>query len=141
VIPDLSVVWVILLVLLLIGVLNRLLLRPMTRVMAERDGAIRSARELAEASQARALAATDELEARTRAARGDVYRQMDEKRRDALERRAQLVAGTRSEVERATADAKQRVRAQALAAREQLDRDADAIATTIVERVLGRKAS
>jgi F-type H+-transporting ATPase subunit b len=141
VIPDLSVVWVILLVLLLIGVLNRLLLRPMTRVMADRDGAIRSARELAEASQARAQAATEELDARTRAARGDVYRQMDEKRRDALERRAQLVADTRSEVERATADAKQRVQAQALAARAQLDRDADAIATTIVERVLGRKAS
>jgi len=33
------------------------------------------------------------------------------------------------------------VQAQALAARAQLDRDADAIATTIVERVLGRKAS
>jgi F-type H+-transporting ATPase subunit b len=141
VIPDLSVVWVIFLVLLLTGVLNRLLLRPMTRVMEERDGAIRSARELAEASQARAQAATDELEARTRAARGDVYRQMDEKRRDALERRTQIVADTRSEVERATAEAKQRLRAQALAAREQLDGDADAIATTIVERVLGRKAS
>jgi F-type H+-transporting ATPase subunit b len=141
VIPDLSVVWVVFLVLVLTGVLNRLLLRPMTRVMADRDGAIRSARELAEASQARAQAATEELDARTRAARGDVYRQMDEKRRDALERRAQLVADTRSEVERATADAKQRVQAQALAARAQLDRDADAIATTIVERVLGRKAS
>ena len=140
-IPDLSVVWVIFLVLLLTGVLNRLLLRPMTRVMEERDGAIRSARELAEASQARAQAATDELEARTRVARGDVYRQMDEKRRDALERRTQIVADTRSEVERATAEAKQRLRAQALAAREQLDGDADAIATTIVERVLGRKAS
>jgi F0F1-type ATP synthase membrane subunit b/b' len=140
-IPDLSVVWVIVLVLMLTGVLNRLLLRPMTQVMTERDGAIRSARELAEASQTRAQAATEELEARTRAARGDVYRQMDEKRRDALERRARLVADTRSEVERATTDAKQRVRAQALAAREQLDRDADAIATTIVERVLGRKAS
>ena len=140
-IPDLSVVWVIVLVLMLTGVLNRLLLRPMTRVMVERDGAIRSARELAEASQARAHAATEELEARTRAARGDVYRQMDEKRRDALERRAQLVADTRSEVERATTDATERVRAQALAAREQLDRGADAIATTIVERVLGRKAS
>lgn len=140
-IPDLSVVWVVFLVLVLTGVLNRLLLRPMTRVMADRDGAIRSARELAEASQARAQAATEELDARTRAARGDVYRQMDEKRRDALERRAQLVADTRSEVERATADAKQRVQAQALAARAQLDRDADAIATTIVERVLGRKAS
>jgi len=141
VIPDLSVVWVIVLVLMLTGVLNRLLLRPMTRVMGERDGAIRSARELAEASQARAQAATEELDARTRAARGDVYRQMDEKRRDALERRVQLVADTRSEAERATTEAKQRLRAQALAAREQLDRDAGAIATTIVERVLGRKAS
>ncbi len=140
-IPDLSVVWVIVLVLMLTGVLNRLLLRPMTRVMGERDGAIRSARELAEASQARAQAATEELDARTRAARGDVYRQMDEKRRDALERRVQLVADTRSEAERATTEAKQRLRAQALAAREQLDRDAGAIATTIVERVLGRKAS
>jgi F0F1-type ATP synthase membrane subunit b/b' len=141
VIPDLSVVWVILLVLVLTGVLNRLLLRPMTRVMGERDGAIRSARELAEASQAKAQAASEKLEASIRAARGDVYRQMDEKRRDAMARRAQLVAGTRSEIERSIADASRRVQAQTLAARGQLDRDADAIATAIVERVLGRKAS
>jgi F0F1-type ATP synthase membrane subunit b/b' len=141
VIPDLSVVWVILLVLVLTGVLNRLLLRPMTRVMGERDGAIRSARELAEASQAKAQAASEKLEASIRAARGDVYRQMDEKRRDAMARRAQLVAGTRSEIERSITDAGRRVQAQSLAARGQLDRDADAIATAIVERVLGRKAS
>ena len=140
-IPDLSVVWVILLVLVLTGVLNRLLLRPMTRVMGERDGAIRSARELAEASQAKAQAASEKLEASIRAARGDVYRQMDEKRRDAMARRAQLVAGTRSEIERSITDAGRRVQAQSLAARGQLDRDADAIATAIVERVLGRKAS
>jgi F0F1-type ATP synthase membrane subunit b/b' len=141
VIPDLSVVWVIFFVLLLTAVLNRLLLRPMTRVMGERDGAIRSARELAEASRAKAQAASEELDARTRAARGDVYRQMEEKRRQALERRARLVADTRSEVERTIADAAHRVQAQAAAAREQFDRDADAIATTIVERVLGRNAS
>jgi F0F1-type ATP synthase membrane subunit b/b' len=141
VIPDLSVVWVIFFVLLLTAVLNRLLLRPMTRVMGERDGAIRSARELAEASRAKAQAASEEFDARTRAARGDVYRQMDEKRREALGRRARLVADTRSEVERTITDAKHRVQAQASAAREQLDRDADAVATTIVERVLGRKAS
>jgi F-type H+-transporting ATPase subunit b len=140
VIPDLSVVWVIFFVLLLTAALNRLLLRPMTRVMEERDGAIRSARELAEASQAKAQAASEEFDARTRAARGDVYRQMEEKRREALERRARVVAETRSEVERTITDAKHRVQAQALAAREQLDRDADAIATTIVDRVLGRKA-
>jgi F0F1-type ATP synthase membrane subunit b/b' len=141
VIPDLSVVWVIFFVLLLTVLLDRLLLRPMTRVMSERDGAIRSARELAEASRAKAQAASDELESRTRAARADVYRQMEEKRRQALERRASLVGETRAEVERSIADATSRVRAQAAVARAQIDRDADTIATTIVERLLGRKAS
>ncbi|HWF84539.1 MAG TPA: ATP synthase F0 subunit B [Vicinamibacterales bacterium] len=141
-IPDLSyVVWVIVLVLLLTTLLDHLLLRPMTQVMEQREGAIRSARDLAEASRAKAQAATDELESKTRAARGDVYRQMDEKRREASEHRAQLVADTRSEIERSLAEAKARVQAQASAARAQLEHDADAIATSIVERVLGRNAS
>jgi F-type H+-transporting ATPase subunit b len=141
VIPDLSVAWVIVFVLVLSVLLDRLLLRPVTRVMSEREGAIRSARELAEASRARAQAAADELEAKTRSARAEIYRQMDEKRRAALERRAEIVADTRREVERSMADATRRVRAQATAARAQLERDADALAAIIVERVLGRKAS
>jgi F0F1-type ATP synthase membrane subunit b/b' len=141
VIPDLSVAWVIAFVLLLSVLLDRLLLRPVTRVMSEREGAIRSARELAEASRARAQSAADELDTKTRSARAEIYRQMEEKRRAALERRAEIVADTRREVERVLADATRRVRAQATAARAQLERDADALATIIVERVLGRKAS
>ena len=74
-------------------------------------------------------------------ARAEIYRQMEEKRSAALERRAELVANTRREVERSIADATGRVRAQATVARTQLERDADTLATMIVERVLGRKAS
>ena len=140
-IPDLSVVWVIVFVLTLAVILDRLLLRPVTRVMQEREGAIRSARELAEASRAHAQAAADEFEAKTRAARGDVYRQMDETRRAALDRRAALVGDTRREVEHALRDAAQRIQKQAAAARAQLERDSDTLATIIVERVLGRKPS
>ena len=138
---DLSVAWVIAFVLVLSVILDRLLLRPVTRVMGEREAAIRAARDLAETSRAHAHAATNEFEAKTRAARGDVYRQMDEKRRVALERRAEIVATTRREVEQLKNDATARVRKQAVIARAQLERDADALATTIVERVLGRKAS
>jgi F-type H+-transporting ATPase subunit b len=141
VIPNLSVVWVIVLVLILTVILDRLLLRPLTRAMNERQGAIHSARELAETSRAKAQAATDEFEARTRTARAEVYRQMEEKRRAALERRAQIVGETRHEVERSMRDATARVQAQAAAAQAELDRDAGALASTIVERVLGRKAS
>ena len=140
-IPDLSVLWIIAFVLTLSIILDRLLLRPVTRVMQERESAVRSARDLAESSRAKAQAAADELEAKTRAARADVYRQMDEKRRAALERRAALVAATRSEIETTMRDATARVQAQASAARTQIDRDADSLAATIVERVLGRKAS
>jgi F0F1-type ATP synthase membrane subunit b/b' len=140
-IPDLSVVWVIVFVLLLSVLLDRLLLRPLTQVMSEREGAIRSARDLAESSRAKAQAAAEELEAKTRAARGDVYRQMEETRRAALDRRMALVAGTREEVERTTSEAAKQIAAQASAARVHLDRDADALAATIVERVLDRKVS
>ena len=140
-IPDLSVVWVITLVLTLSVLLDRLLLRPLTRVMQQRESAIRSGRELAESSRIRAQAAADEFEARTRAARNDVYQKMEEKRRAALERRAALVAETRREIEQTVQDASDRLHRQAAAARQQIDRDADALASTIVERVLGRKAS
>jgi F0F1-type ATP synthase membrane subunit b/b' len=140
VIPDLSVVWVIGFVLLLSVLLDRLLLRPLTHVMREREGAIRPARELAESSRAKAQTASDELDAKTRGARADVYGQMEESRRAALYRRAALVADTRREVELSMRAASERVRGQATAARAQIDRDADSLAATIVERVLGRKA-
>jgi F0F1-type ATP synthase membrane subunit b/b' len=109
--------------------------------MQQREGAIRSARELAESSRLKAQAAADEFEVRTRAARNDIYRQMDEKRRAALERRAELVAETRREIEQTVDEASDRLQRQAEAARQQIDRDADSLASTLVERVLGRKAS
>lgn len=141
-IPDLPyVAWVIFFVLLLTVLLDRLLVRPITQVVHQREGAIRSARDLAETARAKAQAAADELDSKTRAARGDVYRQMDERRRAALERRTQIVAETRSEVERSLDEAKRRVSSQAAAARTQLERDADSMATSIVERVLGRNAT
>ena len=140
-IPDLSVVWVIVFVLILSVVLDRLLLRPMGAVIQQRAGAIESARQLAETSRARAKAAADELDAKTREARSEVYRQMDDKRRAALERRAALVAETRREIERSTTEATERIQKQAIVARAQLERDADAFAATIVDRVLGRRAS
>lgn len=139
--PNLSVVWVIAFVLLLSVILDRLLLRPVTGVMRQREGAIRSARELAETSRARAQAAAEEFELRVRAARADVYRQMEETRRAALERRATLVTNTRHDIERSIAEATARIQKQSAQARAALARDAEVLASSIVERVLGRKVS
>jgi F-type H+-transporting ATPase subunit b len=141
VIPDLSVVWVIAFVLALTVALDRLLLRPLTKVMQAREGAITSARELAETSRARAVAATEEFESKTREARNELYKQMDEKRRGALAARTEILASTRREVEKTAGEATARLDAQVTKARAELDRDATSLAATIVERVLGRKAS
>jgi F-type H+-transporting ATPase subunit b len=139
--PDLSVLWVIVFVLLLATILNLLLFKPLMRVMEQRQAAVASARQMAEQAAARAKAAADEFDAKTREARAEVYRQMEESRRAALDRRTTLLNDTRQQAEASMAEASARLRAEADEARARLDRDAESLATTIVERVLGRHAS
>jgi F-type H+-transporting ATPase subunit b len=141
VLPSLAVFWVILIVLLLAVVLDRGFFRPLGRVMREREAAIRSAQEMAQASAARAREAAAEFERRTQAAQAEVYRDMDENRRLANEKRAAVMARTRQEVDGQVADASARLAAQAAAASAQLEKEADALGEAIVERLLGRKAS
>ena len=139
--PDLTVFWVIFLILLAGLILNGLIVKPVLRVMAEREGAVKSARQLAGSAAEQAQTATAEFDARTQAARAEIYREMDEKRRRALDRRSQLLAETRAQVEQEIAQARERLRTEAASARARLEQDATGLAGDIVERVLGRKAS
>ncbi len=139
--PGLAVFWVILIVLLVALVLDRGLFRPLGRVMREREAAIRSARDLAQASAAKAREAAAEFERRTKAAQAEIYREMDENRRQAGEKRAALMAETHREVDARVAEASARLKAEAGAARAQLEKEADALGEAIVERVLDRKVS
>lgn len=139
--PNLSVLWVIALVLVLTFVLDRFLFRPITRAMVERARRIESAEELAETSAAQAEAAAREFEDKTTAARTELYRQMDDVRREALRRRTELLAATRKETETAIAEASARVQAEAADARTRLAREVDALGAAVAERVLGQKVS
>jgi F-type H+-transporting ATPase subunit b len=141
VLPDLSVLWVIFFLMVLTVVLDKLLFRPIQRVIAQREAAARSARELAERSAREAAAATAEFEQKTAAARAEVYRQMDEVRRTALQARADLLAATRADAERELATASAQLQAEADEARRRLSADAEALGAAAAERILGRKAS
>jgi len=141
VLPSLGVIWVIVIVLVLAFVLDRGLFRPIGRVMRERESAIRSAQEMAQASAERAREAAAEFEQRTKAAQAEVYREMDENRHQANEKRTAIMARTRQEVDAQLAEASSRLKAQASEARAQLEKEADALGEAIVERVLDRKAS
>src|SRR6266498_616506 len=92
--PNLSVVWVIFFILVLTVVVDGLLLKPVLGVIRRREEAIESARELARRSATEAQAATAEFDRKTTAARAEMYREMDEMRRAAEGRRAEIVAAT-----------------------------------------------
>ena len=140
-IPDLSVFVVVVVVLLLTGILDRLLFKPITRVMHERQGRVASARELAEQASKRAASALTELEEKTAAARAEVYGEMDEARRGALKYRADVVNATRAEAESAVAEAIDQLETAKTEARDALTREADALSAAAAERILGRKVS
>ena len=139
-IPDLSALWVIALLLTCTFLLNTLIFKPILQVIEARLKAVSDARALAQSAADRATAATTEYSQTLNAARSDVYQQMDETRRTALDRRAALLAETRATVERELSDATRRVQEQAAEARASLDREADQMAGAIVSRVLGRAA-
>jgi len=140
VIPDLTVLWVIFFVLLCVFVLNTLIFQPVLRISEARQGAVREAKALAETAAQTASSASAEYDKTLKAARTDVYRQMDDTRRAALDRRAVLLDKTKRQAEGEIADATTRVASDAAAARAELDRDAGAMAGAIVNRVLGRSA-
>ena len=135
-IPDLSVLWVIFFVLLITTLLNLLLFKPLLAVMHKREGAVQSARALA-APAAETHNRRPTSSSRAPAARTEVSLQMDATRREAEERRAQLLAAAREQAGATPPRARGSGGAAETRAR-RIERDADVLAGAIVERVLGR---
>jgi len=137
-IPDISTLWVVFFLLLCTVLLNTLIFKPILKVIEQRTAAVRGARELAESAATKATAAAAEYHRTMTAARAEVYGAIDETRRSALEKRAQLLSDTKSAVERDAQAATATVAQESAEARASLDREASQLANDIVTRVLGR---
>jgi F-type H+-transporting ATPase subunit b len=140
-IPDITVLWVIFFVLTTVFLLNTLVFKPILAVIAARLDAVAGARQLAQSAAERAGAAAREYDDKLQTARAALYREMDDKRRLALDKRAALVGETKAVVEHELRTASARVQQQARDARAGLDREAESLAGAIVSRVLGRASS
>jgi F-type H+-transporting ATPase subunit b len=135
--PDITVFWVIGFLLLCTYLLNTLVFQPILRIIDERAAAVRGARELADSAAQKATSAAAEYDQKLNTARAELYQQMDDMRKKALDKRAELLASTRATVEQElTATA--RVQQESRDARATLDREASTLAGAIVSRVLGR---
>ncbi len=138
---DYHILWIIGLVLSLTVILDRLVFRPVLAIIQKREEAAASARALAERATEEARAAALEFERKTSEARAEVYRQMDEMRRAALEDRTRLIEVTREEADQALAKARVALDHDVQEATARLDREADALAVEAASRILGRRAS
>jgi F-type H+-transporting ATPase subunit b len=139
--PDLSVIWVIFFVLLLTFLLNRLLFRPLVRVMDARQAAAKAARDLADQAASDAKNATAEFDARTRVARQEIARQMEETRRAAEAERVALVAAAHQQTEITLAGAAAQLSGEVADARQRIERESGELAQLIANRVLGRQTT
>lgn len=137
-IPDISTLWVVVFLLLCTYLLNTLIFQPILAVIDQRTAAVRGARELAESAATKATAASTEYDHALQTARTEVYRQIDDTRRAALDRRTALLGETRAAMEHESQSATARVAQESADARAALDRDANELAHAIVTRVLGR---
>jgi F0F1-type ATP synthase membrane subunit b/b' len=106
--------------------------------MREREHAVKSAMDMANSATARAQAATAEFDANVSAARADLYKHLDERRKVAEGYRADVMARTRDEVNASLASARSQLDTQVAHARTQLELDSDALAKEIARKVLGR---
>ncbi len=136
--PDITTIWVLGFLLLCTFLLNSLVFKPILQVIDQRSTAVRGARELAESALQKAVAAAKAYDQNLNTARAEVYRQMDDMRKAALDKRASLLASTRATVELELKSATARVQQESQEALAVLDRDASNLAAAIVSRVLGR---
>ncbi len=118
--------------------LDRLLFKPLVRTMQERERAVKSAMDLANSATARAQAATAEFDSKLGAARAELYRQMDERRKAAEAYRTEVMAQTKAEVDASLAGAKTQLEQQTAQAKAQLEKDAESLGHEIARKVLGR---
>lgn len=136
--PDITTLWVVAFLFLCTFLLNTLVFKPILQVIDQRSGAVRGARELADSAARKAAAAAAEYDQKLNAARAEVYGQMDDMRKAALDKRAMLLGDTRATIEQELKMAAARVQQESQAARDTLDHDANNLAGAIVSRVLGR---
>jgi len=136
--PDLSLVLVLIIFLIFAFVLNKILFKPISKVLDERHnltvGATDEARSATRSYQSRLA----DYEAGIREARAQGYRQAERDRAAAIERRRQTIDEVKLQATRQIEEAKSNIMDQAAAARAALESDSHQIAERISRTLLGR---
>jgi F-type H+-transporting ATPase subunit b len=136
--PDGSLLFIIALFMLFVFVMNRLLFKPIGRVLDERQTLTEGATNEARAAARRYQARLAEYESTIRQARAESYRRLEQERAAALEERRRLIDDAKQKASGEIEQAKSEIMRQADGARAALETESRQIAATISRTVLGR---
>jgi len=124
--------------LLLMFLLNRILFRPMLRVLAERQARTQGRRKKASQLEADAQGVWEDYQKRLHEAKADADRIRTQLIRQGEAQRDKALETAAVEADKAVAQVRARVRAEADDARKSLKAEADRLAASVAERILGR---
>ncbi len=127
--------------LLLMFLLNRLLFRPMFRILEERRERTEGRKRLAERTTAEAESLWDDYQKKLQEAKADADRTRVALVRQAEGERQKMVDLAAAQAEKTVAEIRARVRADAEKAREALRGETEKLADSMAERILGRSVS
>jgi F-type H+-transporting ATPase subunit b len=136
--PDGSLLFILVLFMLFVFVMNRLLFRPISRVLDERQTLTEGAMNEARASVRRYQAKLADYESAIRQARAESYKKLEQDRAAALEGRRHVIEAAKQETGDKIERAKAEIARQAESARAALESESRQIAETISRTVLGR---
>lgn len=137
-VPDGTLIFHLALIVLMVGLLNATFLKPINRILAERERRTKGSSAEAQSALLSASAKLRDHQRRLREARTTGYLLVDEERRNAARERDLKVAGVKAEVIRWIDQEKQSIKRDEQGARASLIQDAKERAFEIGGRILGR---
>ena len=136
--PDGSLVVIFLLFLIFVFLLNRILFKPVGRILDERERLTEGARVEARAAAGQLRGKLAEYEEQIRLARAESYRYLEQRRAAALARRNQHIEEDRRKAASTIEEGKSEIARQAGHARRTLESEDSDIAGRIAGSILGR---
>jgi F-type H+-transporting ATPase subunit b len=135
-VPDGTLVFHVLVVLIMVAILNRTLYRPINEVLAERERETEGRRREARDLQMRIEAGLTQYERKLRDARADGYRHLEQERANALRQREQRLGSLREDIRSLIAEQKSGIEKQTQESRRALDLESMRTAAEISWKIL-----
>ena len=119
-------------------IINRIMFRPLRKVMNERETYIENVQKDIVAAENQFEDLTNQIQAQENEVRDEAFKQKEQLEATGSQQAAEIMASTREEIDALRAEAQKEVNAQISAARKHVQKESEDLSTQIIETVLYR---